>query len=193
MVMSSKHKLQQRLRLAERGGLAPMRQAASGLASFHSNDRPLTAPPVHAAAPAVGRMAVSRTEAVREGMKGRGWTLLHSYGDLLWALGDKSTPNEGFTPTRIFPLAAPEGEQPANNEGTAAAAAGAPADGSAGAGVAAAAAQLGGMQLGGESGVEVGPAASRKGGAAAAEAGAAAASSGSTRMDDLLEAAVLAG
>lgn len=31
---------------------------------------------------AVGKMAVSKAEAVREGMKGRGWTLLHSYGAL---------------------------------------------------------------------------------------------------------------
>ena len=29
---------------------------------------------------AVGKMAVSKAEAVREGMKGRGWALLHSYG-----------------------------------------------------------------------------------------------------------------
>ena len=49
-------------------------------------------------------MAVSRTEAERDGMKGRGLTLLHYYGDLLWALGDKTPPNPGFTPTRIFPL-----------------------------------------------------------------------------------------
>ncbi|KAL4422679.1 hypothetical protein ABPG75_008876 [Micractinium tetrahymenae] len=143
---------------------------------------------------AVGKMAVSRTETVREGMKGRGWTLLHSYGDLLWALGDKSAPNEGFTPTRIFPLAAPEGEGPAGGEGEAAAAADAPAEGAAAA-AAAAAEQLGGLQLGGQGGGEAAQAAGSEGGeaVAAAEAGAAAPAGGAASMDALLEAAVLAG
>lgn len=53
---------------------------------------------------AVGVMAVSAQEAAREGMKGRGLTLYHAFGDLLWHLGDKRAPNEGFTPTRIHPL-----------------------------------------------------------------------------------------
>ena len=53
---------------------------------------------------AVGTMAVSRAEADREGMKGRGLTVLHSFGDLRWGLGDKAPPNSGFTPARIFPL-----------------------------------------------------------------------------------------
>ncbi len=140
-------------------------------------------------------MAVSRTEAVREGMKGRGWTLLHSYGDLLWALGDKSAPNEGFTPSRILPLAAPEPEGHASDAGAAAAAAGVPAEGSAAAAAAAAAEQLGSMQLGGEGGGVVGPSAGGEGGvdAAAAEPGGSAASGASASMDELLEAAVLAG
>ena len=53
---------------------------------------------------AVGTMAVSSTEAAREGMKGRGVTLLHSWGDLLWALGPKIPPNEGFMSSRIYPM-----------------------------------------------------------------------------------------
>ena len=53
---------------------------------------------------AIGTMAVSKAEADREGMKGRGLALLHAFGDLLWELGDKAPPNAGFTPTRIFPI-----------------------------------------------------------------------------------------
>lgn len=53
---------------------------------------------------AVGTMAVSRTEAQQAGMKGRGLTILHSFGDLLWQLGSGAAPNAGFTPSRIHPL-----------------------------------------------------------------------------------------
>ncbi len=57
---------------------------------------------------AVGSMAVSSTEAVREGWKGRGLTLMHSYGDLLWGLGPKSPnyekPNAGFSLNKILPI-----------------------------------------------------------------------------------------
>lgn len=139
-------------------------------------------------------MAVSRTEAVREGMRGRGWTLLHSYGDLLWALGDKSAPNEGFTPTRIFPLAAHEGQGPAGDEDAAVAAAGAPAEGSDATAAAVAAEQLAGVQLGDEGGAGAGPSTCSEGSdsAAAAETGASA-GPGGPGMDELLEAAVLAG
>lgn len=56
---------------------------------------------------AVGTMAVSRTEAERAGMKGRGLELLHCFGDLLWHMGAGTAPNQGFTPTRIFPLPDP--------------------------------------------------------------------------------------
>ncbi|KAL6769697.1 hypothetical protein ACKKBG_A32020 [Auxenochlorella protothecoides x Auxenochlorella symbiontica] len=62
---------------------------------------------------AVGTMAVSRTEAQQAGMKGRGLTILHSFGDLLWQLGSGAAPNAGFTPSRIHPLpdqAGPEDE-----------------------------------------------------------------------------------
>lgn len=53
---------------------------------------------------ALGTMAVSFREALRDGMKGRGLTLVHSYGDFLWQLGDKAPPNEGFTLSQIHPL-----------------------------------------------------------------------------------------
>ncbi|KAL4514187.1 hypothetical protein Ndes2437B_g04160 [Nannochloris sp. 'desiccata'] len=55
---------------------------------------------------AVGTMAVSSTEAAKEGMKGRGLTLLHCYGDLLWVLGPKNypVPNAGFTIAKILPI-----------------------------------------------------------------------------------------
>ncbi len=36
-------------------------------------------------------------------LKGKGLKLLHHYPDQLWAMGDKSVPNAGFTPVRIFP------------------------------------------------------------------------------------------
>jgi translation initiation factor 2D len=53
---------------------------------------------------ALGTMAVSSREALRDGMKGRGLALIHSYGDLLWQMGDKVPPNEGFSPSQIHPL-----------------------------------------------------------------------------------------
>ena len=36
-------------------------------------------------------------------LKGKGLKLLHHYSDQLWAMGDKTVPNAGFTPARIFP------------------------------------------------------------------------------------------
>lgn len=53
---------------------------------------------------ALGTMAVSSREALRDGMKGRGLALIHSYGDLLWQMGDKVPPNDGFSPSQINPL-----------------------------------------------------------------------------------------
>ena len=40
-------------------------------------------------------------------LKGKGLKLLHHYPDQLWAMGDKSVPNAGFTPARIFPQVPP--------------------------------------------------------------------------------------
>lgn len=157
-------------------------------------------------------MAVSRTEAQREGMKGRGWTLLHTFGDLLWQMGDKSPPNEGFTSSRIFPLAAPEGEAPGAAAASAAAAAGEEGAGAGAGGEAGAAGEaaqrLGGLQLGAEGGTADGSSGGGGGGstgaAAAAEgngggsgsaapAGGAGGAGAGADMDALLEAAVLAG
>ena len=53
---------------------------------------------------AVGKMAVSLREAKDEGMKGRGLTLIHHFGDFIWQLGNKLPPNDGFAPTRIVPM-----------------------------------------------------------------------------------------
>ncbi|PRW32977.1 Eukaryotic translation initiation factor 2D [Chlorella sorokiniana] len=148
---------------------------------------------------AVGKMAVSKAEALREGMKGRGWTLLHSYGDLLWQLGDKAPPNDGFTAARIFPTQAAI----AAAEAAAAAAAAGNEGGDGGssdamsAAVGEAAEQLGGLQLaaGGGSadagGAAGGAEGSSEAGSSAAAGGAGA--GGAVDMDSLLEAAVLAG
>lgn len=38
-----------------------------------------------------------------EGWQGRGVKLLHHFGDPLWALGDKSSPDSSFTLARVFP------------------------------------------------------------------------------------------
>lgn len=136
---------------------------------------------------AVGVMAVSKAEAEREGMKGRGLTLMHHFGDFLWQAGDRVAPNEGFTPTRIFPIQTqqPEEENSADliEEG---------ADASAG----------GGAVDGGLAALRMGEQAEPSGNASAAESedqrdcGAAAegsSSGGGVDMDALLEAAVLGG
>lgn len=54
---------------------------------------------------AVGVMEVGSEEIARKGLKGKGLKLLHSFGDQLWALGDRSSPGPGFTPSRIFSMA----------------------------------------------------------------------------------------
>lgn len=82
--------------LVPEGGLEPFLMGSARSICVPGNPIPF----------AVGTMAVSSAEAKKEGMKGRGLTLLHSWGDLLWALGPKIPPNEGFTATRIYPLAA---------------------------------------------------------------------------------------
>ena len=42
-------------------------------------------------------------DAHAEPKQGRGVKLLHHFGDPLWALGDKSTPDPSFTLARVFP------------------------------------------------------------------------------------------
>ena len=54
-------------------------------------------------AAAVGTTEVSSADIARSGLKGKGLKLLHHYPDLLWALGDKSTPDSSFTTGRVFP------------------------------------------------------------------------------------------
>lgn len=66
---------------------------------------------------AVGFMEQSSKASRDSGMKGRGLKVLHHYPDMLWAMGDKSTPDPSFAPTRIFPvvsraLAAPISRHP---------------------------------------------------------------------------------
>jgi translation initiation factor 2D len=171
-------------------------QPPGGLPDFLAGSARSLAVPGNPIPFAVGKMAVSKQEALREGMKGRGLTLLHCYGDLLWQMGDKAAPNEGFTASRINPTEAAEAEAAgAAQEGDdAAAAAGAAAAREPGAAAAAAGAatQLGSLQLteeGGNSSVKpaegVAAAGTSNGGDAAAAA--------AIDMDALLEAAVLAG
>ncbi|KAL4852879.1 Eukaryotic translation initiation factor 2D [Chlorella vulgaris] len=181
-------------------------QPPGGLPDFLAGSARSLAVPGNPIPFAVGKMAVSKQEALREGMKGRGLTLLHCYGDLLWQMGDKAAPNEGFTASRINPTEAAEAEAAgAAQEGDdAAAAAGAAPAGGEAAGAAAArepgaaaaaagaATQLGSLQLteeGGNSSVKpaegVAAAGTSNGGDAAAAA--------AIDMDALLEAAVLAG
>jgi len=52
---------------------------------------------------AVGTMEVGSEDVARTGLKGKGLKLLHHFPDQLGGLGDKSTPDPSFTPTRIFP------------------------------------------------------------------------------------------
>lgn len=80
----------------------------AGLPDFLAGSARAVAVPGNAIPFGVGVMAVSKAEAVREGMKGRGLTVMHTYKDLLWQLGDKEAPNAGFTAARIFAL--PGGE-----------------------------------------------------------------------------------
>ena len=144
----------------------------------------------------VGRMAVSKTEALRDGMKGRGLQLLHHYPDLLWAMGDKSAPNPGFTPQRVFPLTAPAPAADAEGGDGASPAAAAAAEAPAGEGAAAAAAAAAGEALEGLSLTGGGEAAAAVAGSEGAEAAAAApageAAGPPASMDQILEAAVVA-
>ena len=175
------------------GWQLPRGQGIAGLPAARPSSEPAADLPRRAAAAAllaaaVGKMAVSRTEALREGMKGRGWTLLHSYGDLLWQLGDRTPPNEGFTPTRIFPLASAAAAAGGDAAAPPAAAGDGSSEGGEG-GAGGATEQLGGLSLGEGEGAAAAGGDAGVGEAGADEAGAGAAPD----MDALLEAAVLAG
>jgi translation initiation factor 2D len=53
---------------------------------------------------AIGNMAVDNLHDNREERKGTALYIQHHYSDALWALGDKSVPNDGFRPTKVEPL-----------------------------------------------------------------------------------------
>ena len=90
--------------LVPEGGVAPFLVGSARSISVPGNPVPF----------AVGTMAVSSAEAAREGMKGRGVTVLHCFGDLLWGFGPQTLPNDGFTPTRINPCS----RHPDDHDGT---------------------------------------------------------------------------
>jgi len=52
---------------------------------------------------AIGVAACSSEEAKSGGMKGIGVELAHTYGDVVWAMGDKSVPSKSFSLRRIYP------------------------------------------------------------------------------------------
>ena len=54
------------------------------------------------ASPSMRTLFFQQSQAICR-LKGKGLKLLHHYPDQLWAMGDKSVPNAGFTPARIFP------------------------------------------------------------------------------------------
>ncbi len=70
---------------------------------FNTGDVRVVAVPGNPFPFALGTMETSSEAAATSGMKGKGLKLLHHYPDLLWALGDKTTPDPSFTPLRIFP------------------------------------------------------------------------------------------
>ncbi|CAL5226777.1 g9634 [Coccomyxa viridis] len=74
-----------------------------GLGHFSAEDLRAVSIPQNAYPFAVGTMEVSSDDVAKTGLKGKGLKLLHHYPDQLWAMGDKSVPNAGFTPVRIFP------------------------------------------------------------------------------------------
>ena len=91
-----------------------------GLGSFEEGDRMAIGIPENPQPFAVG-CAQTGSEQIKEtGLKGRGVKLLHHYPDALWAMGDKSAPNAGFKPSRIFP--ATEAEAGSDGAGEAVAA-----------------------------------------------------------------------
>eukprot|EP00884_Botryococcus_braunii_P009146 jgi/Botrbrau1/18232/Bobra.53_1s0086.1 len=75
-----------------------------GWGQFQKGDLLTVGIPNNPAPFAVGTAEVGSDELARTGLKGKGLHLLHHFPDQLWALGDKSTPNSGYTLTRIFPL-----------------------------------------------------------------------------------------
>ncbi len=75
-----------------------------GLGDFSAGDLRAVSVPGNPFPFAVGTMEVGSSEVARTGLKGKGLKLLHFFGDQLWGLGDKASPDPSFTPTRIFPM-----------------------------------------------------------------------------------------
>lgn len=74
-----------------------------GLGTFAAGDIRVASIPQNDYPFAVGVMEASSADIAKSGLKGKGLKLLHNFPDMLWALGDKSTPDSSFTPTRVFP------------------------------------------------------------------------------------------
>lgn len=70
---------------------------------FNAGDVRVVAVPGNPFPFALGTMETSSEAVATSGMKGKGLKLLHHYPDLLWGLGDKTTPDPSFTPLRVFP------------------------------------------------------------------------------------------
>ena len=79
-----------------------------GLGTFSEGDLRTVVCPGNKFPFAVGLLEVGSEAVAKSGLVGRGLKLLHNYPDQLWALGDKSVPDASFTPTRVFPQAAPQ-------------------------------------------------------------------------------------
>ena len=75
-----------------------------GLGDFSAGDLRAVSVPGNPFPFAVGTMEVGSSEVARTGLKGKGLKLLHFFGDQLWGLGDKASPDPSFTSTRIFPM-----------------------------------------------------------------------------------------
>ena len=58
---------------------------------------------------AVGKMVMSKTQAMACGWEGRGLILQHCYNDQLFKIGSRSKPNDGFADTAVFPIDSTEG------------------------------------------------------------------------------------
>ena len=70
---------------------------------FNAGDVRVVAVPGNHFPFALGTMETSSEAVATSAMKGKGLKLLHHYPDLLWGLGDKTTPDPSFTPMRVFP------------------------------------------------------------------------------------------
>ncbi|BDA49270.1 Eukaryotic translation initiation factor 2D [Coccomyxa sp. Obi] len=75
-----------------------------GLGDFSVGDLRAVSIPGNPFPFAVGTTEVGTEEVAKTGLKGKGLKLLHFFGDQLWGLGDKCSPDPSFTAARIFPM-----------------------------------------------------------------------------------------